>query len=195
MLKQRDLRIKSLDAMIHSYLRIIDKMKGDIERMDSEKEEAEYISLQKIEQLVEENKTYEIQVLGFEKAFMNLNEERGTTLKPSHDDKEIVDDNMFMWDEHDESEAKDDTDVRSECLALQRLVTELESSIVSRGSNRETQSRLSKASCQISAGEGIRSSAFSRRKRNHQSPAISIRESTRGNKQICGGVEGIVVSG
>ena len=44
MLKQRDLKIKSLDAMIHSYLRIIDKMKGDIERMDMENEEAKYVS-------------------------------------------------------------------------------------------------------------------------------------------------------
>ena len=64
MLKQRELKIKSLDAMIHSYLRIIDKTKGNIERMDTENKEAKYASLQTIERMEEENRTYGIQVLG-----------------------------------------------------------------------------------------------------------------------------------
>jgi len=130
-LKQRDIKIKSFDAMIHSYLKIIDKLKGDIEKMDSEKEEAEYACAQKIEQLEEDNKAYEIQVLGYEKALSSLNEAQSKTWKPSQDNEDIVDDNMFMWDEaeeFDEAEGKDDTDFRAEYLALQRTITELESS-------------------------------------------------------------------
>jgi len=130
LLKQRDLKVKSLDAMMHSYLRIIDKMKIDVEKMDSQKEEAEYTFLRRIEQLEEENKTYQIQVMGFEKAFMALNEQRGSISTPSksaqqQEDESIVDDHL--WDECDD-DSRSDADVRSENLTLQRMVTELESS-------------------------------------------------------------------
>jgi len=130
LLKQRDLKIKSLDAMMHSYLRIIDKMKIDVEKMDSQKEEAEHTFLRRIEQLEEENKTYQIQVMGFENAFMALNEQRGSISSPSksaqkQEGESIVDDHL--WDEYDDDN-RSDADVRSENLSLQRMVTELESS-------------------------------------------------------------------
>eukprot|EP00571_Detonula_confervacea_P007411 CAMPEP_0172315834 /NCGR_PEP_ID=MMETSP1058-20130122/26429_1 /TAXON_ID=83371 /ORGANISM="Detonula confervacea, Strain CCMP 353" /LENGTH=1230 /DNA_ID=CAMNT_0013030007 /DNA_START=67 /DNA_END=3759 /DNA_ORIENTATION=+ len=147
MVRQRDLKIKSLEAMIYSNSKILEKMKGDIERMDNEKEECGYIASQKIEELLEENKTCKMQVAGFEKAFMALNDQRtseSATLKPSQgDDEEIVDDNMFMWDEHDDGEAnvEETEDVRATNLALQRMVTELQSS----GSFQEDQIETLKA--------------------------------------------------
>ena len=145
MLRKRDLKIKSLEAVVHSSLRIMDKMKLDIERMDTEREEAEGFSAQKIEKLLEENKTYEMQVAGFELAFRNLNDQRlsATSIsKPSHGDDEIVDDDVNMWDDHYDGEDKDEeADLRSKNLALQRMIEELQSS----GSFQEDQIETLKA--------------------------------------------------
>jgi hypothetical protein len=41
MVRQRDLKIKSLEVVTHSSSKIIEKMKLNTERMDSEREEAE----------------------------------------------------------------------------------------------------------------------------------------------------------
>ena len=68
--RQRDLEIKSLETMISSNERIMNKIKGDAERMDMEKEEAIHTAEQKIQKLGEANRTSEMQVAGFEKAFM-----------------------------------------------------------------------------------------------------------------------------
>jgi len=71
-------------------------------RINNEREEADYIASQKIEKLIEENKTYEIQVAGFEATFRKVNEQRsvGVTLNSTlhDDDDEIVDED---WDEQD----------------------------------------------------------------------------------------------
>ncbi len=147
MVRQRDLKIKSLEAMITSNTKIIGKMKNDIERMDTEKEEAEYAATLKIEQLTEENKTHEMQVASFEKAFMKINDQRSSDVSStfkSIGDSEIVDNNMWDDDEDDvEGDEKDDEvlDLREQNLALQRMVTELQSS----GSFQEDQIELLKA--------------------------------------------------
>ena len=154
MVRQRDLKIKSLEAMIHSNTRIMDKMKGDIERMDNDKEEAEYIATQKIEKLTEENKMYEMQVAGFEKTFMNLNER---TLSGGHTDMErslseafkrnesdIVDEALFMSDDAPDQQDtgaggsennKAMAELREKNLSLERMLSELQSS----NSNQEDQ--------------------------------------------------------
>lgn len=150
MVRQRDLKIKSLEAMIHSTSRIMEKLKLDVERMDNEKEEAEYIAAEKIEKLTEENKTFELQVAGFEKAFMNLNER---TLSGGHTDMErsisdafkqdnngdIADDNMFMSDDQDQDSGEGDNKVvkelREKNQALERMLSEIQSS----SSNQEDQ--------------------------------------------------------
>ena len=78
----------------------------------------------------EDNRTYEIEVLGYEKAFVTFNEGQGATatalFRTSQEGDDVVDDNM--WDEGDDGagESKDEADVRSENLALARMVTELE---------------------------------------------------------------------
>jgi len=154
MVRQRDLKIKSLEAMIHSNTRIMDKMKGDIERMDNDKEEAEYTAAQKIEKLTEENKMYEMQVAGFEKTFMNLNER---TLSGGHTDMErslseafkrnesdIVDEALFMSDDAPDQQDtgaggsennKAMAELRENNLSLERMLSELQSS----NSNQEDQ--------------------------------------------------------
>ena len=130
-LRQRDLKIKSLEAMINSNSMIMEKLKLNIERLDNEKEETEYTANQKIERLTEENKSYEMQVAGFETAFMNLNEERGTrvTLKPLAQDDidDVVESNNFMDDDDENDLNVVDAELKAKNSSLQRVVTELQS--------------------------------------------------------------------
>ncbi|KAL3799058.1 hypothetical protein ACHAW5_004063 [Stephanodiscus triporus] len=133
MVRQRDLKIKSLEAMVHSSSRIMEKMKLDIERMDIEREESECILARRVEELQEENKTYALQVAGFELAFRNLNDQRtsvaASNLRPSHGDNETVDDDVNMWDENDDGDDKyEESDLKSKNLVLQRTIDELQSS-------------------------------------------------------------------
>jgi len=76
LLKQRDVRIASLDARASSYQRVIDGLKDDAERARQEREKAARASSLEIERLREENETFQTQVRGYETAFMNLNEKR-----------------------------------------------------------------------------------------------------------------------
>lgn len=151
MVRQRDLKIKSLEAMVHSNTRIIQKMKNDIERMDNENEEAEHMAKQKIVELTEQNKTYGMQVEGYEKTFMNMNERSisgghvamGKSLSDAfkQDNGDIVDDNMFMSD--DEPDPEDSGGENNELVKelqernmdLERILSELQSS----SSNQEDQ--------------------------------------------------------
>ena len=126
---QRDIKIKSLDAVICSQAKIIEKMNLDIGRINNEREEADYIASQKIEKLTEENKTYEIQVAGFEATFRKVNEQRSVGVTPNstplNEEDEIVDED---WDEQDDGEDKDEgADLRSQNLALQKTIEELQS--------------------------------------------------------------------
>ena len=151
MVRQRDLKIKSLEAMVHSNTRIIQKMKNDIERMDNENEEAEHMAKQKIGELTEQNTTYGMQVEGYEKTFMNMNERSisgghvamGKSLSDAfkQDNGDIVDDNMFMSD--DEPDPEDSGGENNELVKelqernmdLERILSELQSS----SSNQEDQ--------------------------------------------------------
>ena len=126
---QRDIKIKSLDAVICSQAKIIEKLNLDIGRINNEREEADYIASQKIEKLTEENKTYEIQVAGFEATFRKVNEQRSVGVTPNStlhdDDDEIVDED---WDEQVDGEVKDEgADFRSQNLSLQKTIEELQS--------------------------------------------------------------------
>jgi hypothetical protein len=145
-LRQRDLKIKSLEAVVHSSSRIIEKLKLDIERMDSEREEAASAFAQETEKLLEEIKTYEMQVAGFELAFRNLNDQRTSMItsssRPSHGDDEVFDDDVYLWDEYDNGEDKvEEADLKSIILVLQRKIEELQSS----GSFQEDQIETLKA--------------------------------------------------
>ncbi|KAL3810607.1 hypothetical protein ACHAXA_010565 [Cyclostephanos tholiformis] len=133
MVRQRDLKIKSLEAVAHSSSKIIEKMKLDIERMDTEREEAEIVFAQKTDKLLEEIKTYKMQVAGFELAFRNLNDQRTSMItsssRPSHVDDEMFDNDVNMRDEYDDGEDNDDeADLKSKNLVLQRNIEELQAS-------------------------------------------------------------------
>ncbi|KAL9179937.1 hypothetical protein ACHAXT_007907 [Thalassiosira profunda] len=144
MVRQRDLKIKSLEAMVHSNTRIVEKLRADIERMDNEKEEVQFESTRRIEELEQENRTYEMQVKSFEKAFMNLNDQHRPSLEVS---APIVDDNMFMWDEEDGEPddepdgAEEASELRQKNLELIRTLAEMEAT----GSGQEDQIERLKA--------------------------------------------------
>ncbi|KAL7491656.1 hypothetical protein ACHAWT_000965 [Skeletonema menzelii] len=123
MIRERDRRINSLEATIEANTLMIEKLKKDVERMDTEHEEAQVQSTQKIEQLEEENAVYLLQVEGFEKAFMTLNESQQTIILPSLDE---TSEEINASEKDDEVESKEDSeDLKAQNAKLERMLSEL----------------------------------------------------------------------
>ena len=127
MVRERDRKINSLETTIESNTLMIEKLKKDVERMDTEHEEALMHSTQRIEQLEEENAVYLHQVEGFEKAFMTLNESQQTTLLPSLDDDEArTPDESVESDKDDEASSEEESeDLKSQNAKLERMLSDL----------------------------------------------------------------------
>mmetsp|Transcript_23564 Transcript_23564/g.35728 ORF Transcript_23564/g.35728 Transcript_23564/m.35728 type:complete len:1105 (-) Transcript_23564:252-3566(-) len=127
MIRERDRKINSLEATIETNTLMIEKLTKDVERMDTEHEEALMQSCQTIKQLTEESAVYLQQVEGFEKAFMTLNESQQTTIIPSLDEDEAkTPDDSVASDKDDEGSSEEDPeDLSSQNSKLKRMLTEL----------------------------------------------------------------------
>ena len=129
MIRERDRKINELEATIEPNILMTEKLKKDIERMDTEHQEAMLQSKLKIEQLEEENALYLQQVEGFERAFMALNESQQSSLLPKLDrDEEANTPEESV--ESDKDDAASDEDEEPEDLKLQnakleRIVSQL----------------------------------------------------------------------
>lgn len=129
MIRERDQKINALEATIEPNILMTEKLKKDIERMDTEHQEVMLQSKLKIEQLEEENALYLQQVEGFERAFMTLNESQQSSLLPKLDrDEEANTPEESV--ESDKDDAASDEDEEPEDLKLQnakleRIVSQL----------------------------------------------------------------------
>lgn len=125
MIRERDRKISSLEVTIQTNTLMIEKLKKDVERMDTEHEEALLKSTQTIKQLEEENAVYLQQVKGFEKAFMTLNESQQTTILPTLDEPE---DRVASDKDEDEDASKEDVseDLTIQNSKLERMLTQLQ---------------------------------------------------------------------
>eukprot|EP00573_Skeletonema_grethae_P013520 CAMPEP_0201695432 /NCGR_PEP_ID=MMETSP0578-20130828/7380_1 /ASSEMBLY_ACC=CAM_ASM_000663 /TAXON_ID=267565 /ORGANISM="Skeletonema grethea, Strain CCMP 1804" /LENGTH=1030 /DNA_ID=CAMNT_0048181277 /DNA_START=216 /DNA_END=3308 /DNA_ORIENTATION=- len=126
MIRERDRKISSLEVTIKTNTLMIEKLKKDVERMDTEHEEALLHSSQTIKQLEEENAVYLQQVKGFEKAFMTLNESQQTTILPSLDEPEGSVASDKDDDEEVASKEEDPEDLTSQNAKLERMLTQLQ---------------------------------------------------------------------
>ncbi len=129
MIRERDRKINELEATIEPNILMTEKLTKDIERMDTEHQEAMLQSKLKIEQLEEENALYLQQVEGFERAFMALNESQQSSLLPKLDHNEEANTPEESV-ESDKDDAASDEDEEPEDLKLQnakleRIVSQL----------------------------------------------------------------------
>ncbi|KAL7428383.1 hypothetical protein ACHAXM_001250 [Skeletonema potamos] len=126
MIRERDRKINSLEATIESNTLMIEKLKKDVERMDTEHEEALVHSTYRIEQLEDENALYLQQVEGFEKAFMTLNESQLTSLLPSFDeDGAKTPDESIDSDKDEVANEQEREDLKAQNAKLERMLSEL----------------------------------------------------------------------
>eukprot|EP00985_Skeletonema_marinoi_P005702 scaffold2478_cov121-Skeletonema_marinoi.AAC.1 len=127
MIRERDRKINCLEATIETNTLMIEKLTKDVERMDTEHEQALMQSTQTIKQLAEESAVYLQQVEGFEKAFMTLNESQQTTIIPSLDEDEAkTPEDSVASDKDDEGSSEEDPeDLSSQNAKLKRMLSEL----------------------------------------------------------------------
>jgi hypothetical protein len=127
MIRERDRKINSLEATIETNTLMIEKLTKDVERMDTEHEQALMQSTQTIKQLAEESAVYLQQVEGFEKAFMTLNESQQTTIIPSLDEDEAkTPEDSVASDKDDEGSSREDpADLKAQNSKLKRMLSEL----------------------------------------------------------------------
>jgi len=127
MIRERDRKINSLEATIETNTLMIEKLTKDVERMDTEHEQALMQSTQTIKQLAEESAVYLQQVEGFEKAFMTLNESQQTTIIPSLDEDEAKtpEDSVASDKDVEGSSEEDPEDLSSQNAKLKRMLSEL----------------------------------------------------------------------
>mmetsp|Transcript_30927 Transcript_30927/g.62528 ORF Transcript_30927/g.62528 Transcript_30927/m.62528 type:complete len:1111 (-) Transcript_30927:52-3384(-) len=127
MIRERDRKINCLEATIETNTLMIEKLTKDVERMDTEHEEALMQSSQTIKQLEEESAVYLQQVEGFEKAFMTLNESQQTTIIPSLDEDEAKtpEDSVASDKDVEGSSEEDPEDLSSQNAKLKRMLSEL----------------------------------------------------------------------
>lgn len=152
LLREHEAKIAELDATVKANIEVMEKLKRDIVRIQSEREEADFVSAKKIETLLEENTTYALQVSELEKLFMTLNAERisdaSAVNDPVDDDKkekymvvaddgDLSDDGSAAVSAADVSQSaqsektaatQESANLRTKNMALQRTVEELENS-------------------------------------------------------------------
>lgn len=127
MIRERDQKINALEATIEPNILMTEKLTKDIERMDTEHQEAMLQSKLKIEQLEEENALYLQQVEGFERAFMSLNESQQSSLLPKldHNEEANTPEESVESDKDDAASDEDEERGHLKLQKLERIVSQL----------------------------------------------------------------------
>ena len=130
--KEKD--VNELNNTIKANTEVMEKLKQDIIKMQTEKEETEMEMMTKISKLTEENTGYAAQVEVLEQAFREMNEKRASDGNSMIDDEEsvVATTTADPLSPSAHSETSDNTfgrelDLRTENATLQRSITELES--------------------------------------------------------------------
>ena len=125
--RDKDAEITKLNKTIKANTEVMEKLKRDIIKLQSEKEETEFDMTSKINKLKEENLVYASKVDVLEKAFIEMNIKRASV-----DGDEATDDGSAEAPLSPQSEKSGATqgendDYQSKALSLQRSIVELES--------------------------------------------------------------------
>jgi len=144
MLKERDSKAASLEVTIQTYTNAMDQMRADIEKIKADKATSEKQFSEQIRILTEENESLALQVVGFEKAFMALNEERNQveTLESSEhaeeSESEAENDEEPADDASSKAMEEGGIDSKAKNAELQKKLDELESNRSSQEEQIET---------------------------------------------------------